>query len=389
MPSVFVTSPAILTGVGAFSELGSRTASLGRKVLLVTGRKGLRQAGVTDRALTLLGRAGCSVIPFEEVAGEPDLAVCDRGRQILRQEDCQVVVALGGGSALDAGKVMAGLAGHTEPTLEFWNGKAVIAPGVPFVSVPTTAGTGSEVTNNGVITNPDKRAKKSIRDERFVARVALVDPELTVTCPPEITAYAGMDALCQAIESFTSRHATPLTDALALAAVELLADGLLAAWREPEDLEARTRNSLGALMAGMALTNARLGLVHGLAHPLGARFGIAHGLVCSVLLPHVMELNRPFAIAKYRQLDHLLGGHCLDRIRQLMEKIRIPDDLRAYRIPPTLFPVIIDEALPSGSTAANPKKVTPEDARQVLVAACGIKSRDGHPSRPSPDMDQE
>jgi alcohol dehydrogenase class IV len=356
----------IITGPGALTSLPACVRRFGSSAMLVTGRTFARRVGLTERIVTDLAHVGCSVACFEDVGPEPDLATCDVARKFLAQHACDVVIAVGGGSVLDVGKVVAGLANESQPSLDYWNGALPDRPGVPFIAIPTTSGSGSEVTPNGVITNPDIPTKRSIRDNSFMARVAIVDPELTRECPPNVTAHSGMDALCQALESFISLHATPATDAFALAAVSLVADGLEAAWSRPDDMLARTSVATGSLFAGISMTNARAGVVHGLAHPLGARLGMAHGRICAILLPWAMRLNRSAAPDKFTRLDMTLGGDADEFVHGLLVRFGIPTRLPANLVPRADFDAIIEDTLQSGSTKANPKLVTADDCRQVL-----------------------
>lgn len=371
MSSVFRTVPTIHFGWGAVEGLGPVVAQWGRRALLVTGRRALRQAGITDRLVSLLEAAQIDVVLFEEVEPEPEVSICDRGRRICREESIEVVIGAGGGSALDAAKVIAGLANELPDTREYHDQRTPTVPGLPFVAVPTTSGTGAEVTPNGVISDHERGVKKSIRHPSFLARAAVVDPELTLSLPPRITALSGLDALAHAVESYTSRNAWPLTEALSLRAVGLIAQHLLRAYREGRDREARTAMSAASLLGGLALANARLGIVHGLAHPLGIRLGLPHGLVCGVLLPHAVELNRETAERKYAELSALIGRDVAEFTRSLLEEFGIEPDLRAAGLRPEHFPEIVPEALASGSTRANPKEVTEEDVLRLLKAVAG------------------
>ena len=218
------------------------------------------------------------------------------------------------------------------------------------------------------MTDPTGPTKQSIRSDSFLPRVAIVDPELTVSMPPGVTARSGMDALTQAIEAYWSIHATPITDALALRAVELISAHLLAAYERGDDVVARDAMAHGSLLAGMAFANARLGAVHGLAHPLGVRYAVGHGEVCAVLLPHVMRLNRPAAPAKYDRISHVVGTDAADFAARLLERLDLPTTLRHTGLRKEDFRTIVAEAMPSGSLRANPKKVTEEDLTAILAA---------------------
>ena len=299
MPSNFATVGRVVTGWGAARELGAVAAALGRRALLVTGRSALRAAGITDRLVESLRAGGVRVELFEGVEPEPGVETVDRGREAFERGRCDMVVAAGGGSALDVGKAVAALAAGSAPTREYYSRRPLPSRFAPSVTVPTTSGTGSEVTPVSVLGDASAGLKHSLRGPSLLPAAAVVDAELTVTCPADVTASAGMDALTQAVESYLSRLATPLTDALALHAVELIWLNILAAYQHGEDRSAREAMSYGSLLAGMALANARLGAVHGMAHPIGWRYRLRHGVVCAALLPHVLRFNREAVAEKY------------------------------------------------------------------------------------------
>jgi len=364
----FTTAREIVAGAGSLGCVGQRAAGLGSRALVVTGRSAMRESGATGRVLHLLGRAGVEGVVFDQVEHDPDVTTVDAGRAACREGRCHVVVGLGGGSALDAAKAIAGLAGETAPTADFQQGKAIGQPALPIIAIPTTSGTGAEVTKNAVLSDRSRRLKKSIRAESLMPAVAIVDPELTVSCPPRVTAAAGMDALVQAIESFTSVHATPLTEALSFEAARRLVGSLAAAWEDGSDLAAREDCAYGSLMAGMALANARLGAVHGIAHPLGARYGLEHGVACALLMPHVMRLNRDHVGDKYARLSALAGRDIVAFVEGLVERFGLRRALDAVTIPREDFAAIAKESMPSGSLKANPRKFTEDDVVAVLEA---------------------
>ncbi len=371
MSPVFRSVSTVHFGWGLVRELGPVVAEWGRRALLVTGRRALRQAGTTDRLVQLLQAAKVDVRLFEEVEPEPDVAICDAGRRICRQESIEVVIGAGGGSAMDVAKVVAGLANELPPTCEYHGQRTASVPGLPFVAVPTTSGTGAEVTPNGVISDRERGVKKSIRHPGFLARAALVDPELTVSTPPRVTAQSGLDAFVQAVESYTSRHAWPVTEALSLRAAQLIAGHIRTAYHDGRDVVARTAMSAGSLMAGIALANARAGVVHGLAHSLGIRLGLPHGLVCGTLFPHAVELNRETVREKYEALSAVVGADLLGFARSLLREFDVPEDFGDYGLREQDFSEVVTEAMASGSTRANPKAVTEEDVRHMLEAVAG------------------
>jgi len=364
--STFGAPGRFLFGVGALEMLGDEARRFGRRAVLVTGRKAMAQAGVTGRALESLAEAGVEPALFDEVEPEPDVTTVDRLRQVVREHEAGVVIGLGGGSAIDAAKVAAGLAKRDEPTRAFHGAVEVTRPVLPNIAVPSTSGTGSEMTNNGVISDHSRQQKASIRHESMVPAVALVDPEITVSCSPEVTAMSGVDALVQAIESYVSRNATPMTDGLALRAVEELVTALPAVVTQPENIELRTAAAWGSTMAGLALSNARLGVVHGLAHSIGIRYGVPHGLVCGVLLPTALEFNREAIPEKFETLRQVLGGDPVGYTQSLLLACGLPTHLKAYGLDPDTFDAMAEESLPSGSTKANPRNVTKADIIAML-----------------------
>ena len=367
----FQTAREIVTGLGCVRCAGTRARALGTRVLLVTGRRAMRASGTTDALLALLADANLPVVLFEEVEHDPDLATIDAGRKLCRDEACDVVIGLGGGSAIDAAKAIAGLAHEASPTVAYQDGKAITAPALPLVAIPTTSGTGSEATKVAVLTNAATRVKKSIRADTMWPAVAIVDPELTVSCPPAVTAASGMDALVQAIDSFTSIHATPLTDALAYDAACRLIRALEAAYDDGQNLDAREQCAYGSRQAGMALANARLGAVHGIAHPLGARCGLAHGVACALLMPPVMRLNAPHVGDKYARLSAVAGGDIIAFVERLLDRLGLLSAFHGPSVSGEEVVSIVEESMASGSLKANPTPVTEEDVMDILEALPG------------------
>ena len=393
MAGTFRTIAKILTGAGSIRQLGGVVAALGKRALIVTGSGSVSRSGALAKARESLSEAG---IDFEEHPGvlpEPDLATVELVRGRIH-EGFDVVVSIGGGSVIDAAKAAAGLAREDGSVREYQAGRAVETRGVAHIAVPTTAGTGAEVTPNAVITDPDGPLKSSIRGETLYPAAAVVDPELLLTLPKRLTAESGMDALVQAIESYVSIHATPLTDALSLHAITLLARGLVSAYEDGADLDARSDCASGSLAAGVALANARLGVVHGIAHPLGARLGVAHGQVCATLLPASIRLNVHAAPEKYDEVSRrLLAGFSTAGSRGVTAPGLTPDEVerKAPRadvliddllvrldmpktipgLTPDAFPVIVKESMPSGSLKANPLTIEEKHVEELLREVTG------------------
>lgn len=366
----------VFFGVGVRGQLGQHAALLGQRALIVCGRTALRASGTLDELRASVEAAGVGVAVFDEVEAEPSVATVERGRTAFAAEGCDLVVAAGGGSALDVGKAIAALAPLPEPTAHFFAGAEITGQGRPCIALPTTSGTGAEVTPNSVLTDTATGLKASIRGHALLPEIALVDPELTVSCPPDQTTYSGLDALTQAIESYVSLGANPISDAWAEESVRRIAGSLRAAVADGADLEARTDMALGSLLAGLALASARLGLVHGLAHPLGATYHLPHGRVCGALLPAVMRFNEEAAGAKYARLAELLGlgesaSALVAWVWRLVEELGADIDFASAGLHAQDFDAIIAPTLASGSTKHNPRPVDEASVREFLVGLMG------------------
>lgn len=366
-PFVFQTVGKIDFGLDTLNVLGNEAAALGRGALVIAGRHALAEGKAVETIRHLCHKAGVETVLFDSPpAGEADLESVDRARRLRAESRCDVVIGLGGGSVLDTAKAVAGLANEPAPVREYFDGRPIASAGVPWIAIPTTAGSGAEVTKNAVLCDPARNLKLSIRDDRFLANVVIVDPRLTCSCPPRVTAESGMDALAQAIEAFTSLGSNPLADALAFEAARLGLRSLVAAYRENSNIEARSNMSLGSLLAGVALANARLGAIHGLAHPLGVRWTIPHGRICAILLAPVMRFNESVVGEKYGRLSTLVGRPIIEHIEHVRDQLEIPADLRQYRITNEEVEWIIRESLPSGSLKMNPRPTGADDLRAIL-----------------------
>ncbi len=285
---VFVRMPEIHFGAGALSRLPSLVGAGGKRILLVTGLSSFRQSAHYERLTAALGAAG--ITTFEvSVSGEPSPAFVDEVVARYRNENPDWVVSIGGGSALDAGKAISAMLPSGDSVVEYLECKDTKKHDgrkVPFIAIPTSSGTGAEATKNAVLSDIGRAGyKSSLRHDRFVPDIALVDPELALSCPPDVTAACGMDALTQLLESYVSTKASPMTDALALSGLEHVAVGLLPSVENgAQDIEARSHMAYGALLSGITLANAGLGVVHGYAGPLGGFHPIPHGVVCGTLV---------------------------------------------------------------------------------------------------------
>ena len=312
----FATATRILFGPGRFREAAPIAAALGRRVLVVTGAGGDRAASL----LRQLREAGVHPEVFA-VRGEPSAATVLAGIEAARGSGCDMVLGIGGGSALDTGKAIAALIANGGELLDYLEvigrGQPLRKQSAPYVAIPTTAGTGSEVTRNAVLESQEHRVKVSLRSPLMLPSFAIVDPELTYSMPPSLTASTGLDALTQLIEPFVCNLPNPLIDSVCREGIRIAALSLRRAYHDGSDTIARERMSLASLFGGLALANARLGAVHGLAGSLGGRLGAPHGAICARLLPYVMEVNiralqtreaGSQALERYREIAVLLTG---------------------------------------------------------------------------------
>lgn len=378
-PFALATATAILFGRGQAGHAAARVADIGGRVLLVHGRDARRASWLADA----LAAQGCAVTGFA-VPREPDIPLVQDG--ILAANGAQVVVALGGGAVIDTGKAVAALVPATRPMLDHLEvvgrGLPLDHPPLPFVAIPTTAGTGAEVTRNAVIGVPDHRRKVSLRDARMLPRLAIVDPALTDGCPRAVTLASGLDAITQVVEPYVCTRANPLTDALCR---EAIPRGIVAIRRlmEAEDPAARDDMAWVSLCGGLALANAGLGAVHGLAGPLGGLTGAAHGAICGALLPHVLAANRraaadPAIIARLDQVAHWIGAAFGRPHASAPEAARALADwshaaglpaLSALGIGPEAQAAAAEAAAASSSMKANPAALTTADLRRAMEDA--------------------
>ena len=361
LPSNLIVPPRTLTGRGRLAALLPEASRFGPRGILVHGRSS-SVSGVTERVLSKIP-PGASVKCWRHSGGEPTLGQVDELLEAVRSHDASWVAGIGGGSVMDLAKAAAGLRHARRAPAAYHDGAALERPGIPFIAAPTTAGTGAEATLNSVLTNERTGQKKSIRDDSLMPRLVILDADLLATCPPDVVAASGLDALTQAVEAFTSRHATWLSDQLALRGLGLIAANVESVFAGARDTAADELLT-GSYLAGLALSMARLGVVHGLAHPLGTRYHAAHGIVCAVCLPLAIEMNRATVGPKYDAMSRAAGGDLLARTRQLLDRLAIRSPFQGQAL--TDREGIVAETLASGSTAANPKAVSAEDVEELL-----------------------
>ncbi len=379
----FATAAHIVFGPGRLAEAGDLARGLGRRALVVTG--GSRRHA--ERLTGLLRVAGVSSEVFA-CAGEPAVDTVLAGLDQAKKMVADCVVGLGGGSAIDAAKAIAGLLGNPGDPFDYLeiigNGRPLPARATPWMAIPTTAGTGAEVTRNAVLSVPQRGLKVSLRSPQLFARVALVDPELTLDLPPELTAATGMDALTQLIEPYVCNRSNPATDVLCAAGLPKAARAIRRLRAAQHDLEARTDMALAALWSGQALTNAGLGAVHGLAAPIGGMFSAPHGAMCGALLGPIMQANlaalrqrapRHPALLRYTEVASWLTGNesaTADDgvlwVIDLVANLAIPS-LAKHGVTSRQIPEIVARGLEASSMKANPLPLTAEELAVAVVAA--------------------
>jgi alcohol dehydrogenase class IV len=369
-------------GNGNLGLIGNEAITMGKKAMIVCGKKSMRDNGTMERLLYLLEEKGVTWTLFEGINPEPRVEVIDDALLQLRSEKADIVIGIGGGSALDLGKALALLAvytGNAESYFGSQGSEKLTKPGLPYIAIPTTAGTGSEVTNNSVFINSSTGLKQSIASPFMFPRVAIVDPEITKDVPPTVTAASGMDALTHGVESYLSRGANDITKALAYKSIKLISRSLKRAYDNPCDMEARADMALGSLIAGMAFGNSGLGIAHGISHPLGYHFHIPHGIANAMLLPKALEYNREVAKEEIADLyecffpkNKTLEGMelkveaVISSIEELARQLRIPQRLEALGVKKEAFGQIAQESFASRSIKYNKKEATVEDVMGIL-----------------------
>jgi len=371
---------AIEFGWGSLTRLTSIIKDAGGTRAFVVGDPGVVKAGLVDRVVGELSAAGMPTVIFSDVQSDPDVRSVDIGARLAREAECDIVIGVGGGSSLDIAKAVGLMLTNPGNIRDYAGIGKVGLPGAPVVAIPTTAGTGSELTIWSVLSDRDKHIKISIGSVLNCARVALLDPQLTVSLPPAITAATGMDALTHALESYVNTATQPISEAMSEKAMALIARSLRVAVAQPGNAQARADMLLASTIAAMAFNSTRLGLVHAFAMPLGARFHIPHGLVNAIMLPAVMRYNLPGNLEKYARIAEIFGeriaglsvrdaaGLSVPAVETLKADIGITAKLGQFGVTEADLSSVADEALLSGNVPVNPRQPTHEDMVSLLRA---------------------
>jgi alcohol dehydrogenase class IV len=364
-------------GLGAAANLADRVKEYGTDRVLLVADPGLPET-VLDRVTAPLDEGGVSRAVFRDIEPEPDARGVEAGRELARSEGCEVVVGVGGGSTLDTAKAIAVMLRNEGHIRDYAGQDLIPEPGAPVIAMPTTAGTGSEVTIWSVIAEKDEKKKYGVGGRYMTATLALCDPELTVTLPPHITATSGIDALAHALESYVNKATQPVSEALSLQAMQLVAKSLRLAVVDGENLEARSDMLLASLMAGMAFNSTRLGIAHALAMPLGAGYKIPHSTIIAVLLPEVMRFNLVGNLEKFVRIAGIFGERperlpvrdaaelSVGAILKLYEDVGISDGLARYGVREEHLRDLAEAGIQTGNIPVNPRKPTVEDLVEIM-----------------------
>ena len=372
----------ILAGMGSLERLGEEAKALeANKSLLVTD-KGVMTSGIGEKAQALLKKEGIELDIFDKVIPDPDIGCAEACIQMAKRDKYDLILGVGGGSSMDIASAVSVMCTNPGTVRDYLGINLVKNPGIPTILIPTTAGTGAEVTPNAILTDVEAKLKKAIVSPYILPRVAIVDPLLSVSMPPQVTSSSGIDALTHAIESYTSNKATIMTDLFAKEAIILIGQSLRTAVANGNNLQARYDMSIGSLYAGIALANAGVTAVHALAYPLGGQFKVAHGISNGVLLPYVMEFNVLGDIPKFVQIAQYLGAkiehlplleqayHAAKAVKAIYKDLKIPQSLTELKVPKEAIPEMARAAMNvTRLMGNNPRDMTVEDVERIYEKA--------------------
>jgi len=371
----------VVRGIGAVEQLGEEAKALGAKRALVVTDKNLAEAGLVEKVEGPLKSAGIEVDVLDEGMPDPTVKFVEKGTEVIRNGNFGVIIGLGGGSNIDAAKAMSVMASNPGSICDYEGSDKFSNPPMPIIAVPTTAGTGSEVTYASVVTDTDRDYKFVVWSSLIPPRVAILDPQMPATAPAMIRISAGMDALTHAVESYVSKNANPYSESLALSAIKLVSDNLRQSIADASNAEAMANMQLAANMAGMAFTNTRLGIVHAIALPPSALFHIPHGIANAILLPYGMDFNlignpRKFVDIAYAMGENVSGMTVMEAamlapeaVRNLAIDIDAPRNLETVGAERESIPKMAEDGMKSGHLAVNPRQVSIEDVVEIFEAA--------------------
>lgn len=381
---IFKMPAKVRFGEGIHKQLGTILKDeMGFSKVFVATDKGIVATGIIDKVKEGLDKGGIAYEIYDELIPDPTIEVVDEAADVLRQSGADVVLAVGGGSPIDTAKAMCMLQTNEGSVRDYLFGgsKQVTRETMPLVCIPTTAGTGSEMTAASVITNNQDKTKVSVTHENLIPRMAFIDPELQMGMPPFITATTGMDALTHAIESYVSLNAEPISDAMGIAAIRMISENIRLATADGSNKFARTNMAIASTIAGVAFMNGGLGVVHGIAQTIGAVAHVAHGVANSLLLPYCMERNVVGNLEKFRNIAIAMGENidglsereaaqaAVDAVFQLAEDLKVPMKLKDVGVTREMFPEIIEGTMEYRLLGVNPCKLKPSDIEEILENA--------------------
>jgi len=381
MNFIYPRSPEIIFGRGSIRNLPDKVKALGIDQVFVVSDKGIRKAGITDKLIALLQEANIKVNLFEEIEKEPTAMNIEEAKKELKASGAKMVIGLGGGSALDVSKAVALLATNEGDILSYVGVEKFKKEGLPLIAIPTTAGTGSEVTRFIVFIGPEVKTKLVIVSQLAIPKCAILDPELTITLPPKVTAATGMDALTHAIESYVNVSSNYLSESLSMKAIQLIAKSLRKAVARGSNIEAREEMLAASLLAGLAFNSTRLGIVHAMSQPAGGHFDIPHGISNAILLPYVMEYNLIGNIERYIDIAVAFGEkidglspmeaamRSVKAVRDLMRDIGITEKLGDFGVREEDLEMLASEAMESGNILVNPRFPSKKDIIEIYKKA--------------------
>lgn len=380
----FLIPPVLITGSGSSQNIGEEIKKLGVKKGLLVTDKIISELGLMDGVKKGLTESGIEFAVFDGITAEPTVDFVNDGVSAFKENDCEFVLAFGGGSAIDTAKAVSVMVTNKGSIEDFMGLNRIPQKGVPLITIPTTAGTGSEVTIFTIITDTATDVKMLLGSQFLLPRISIVDPLLTVSCPRGLTAAVGIDALTHAVEAYVSIKAQPMSDIFCLSAIELLSGNLRQAWSNGNNLEAREKVMMGALNAGIAFSNSSVALVHGMSRPIGAYFHVPHGVSNAALLGVVTEFSLMGNPARYAQIAKAMGENVTGlsdmeaaeranrSIKKLIRDVKIPSlkelGIQGEKLD-ELAPKMADAAIASGSPGNNPRQATKEEIVELYKTA--------------------
>jgi alcohol dehydrogenase class IV len=377
----FYVPTKIVKGIGALEQLGTEAKVFNAKRALIVTGKNIAKVGVAELVQKCLTKSGIETEIFDEVMPDPTVKLVEKGTVIVKEGNFDLLIGLGGGSNIDAAKAMSIMANNPGSICDYEGADKFSNPTLPIIAIPTTAGTGSEVTYSAVITDTDRNYKFVVWSSLVAPKVAILDPRMPSTAPISVIVAAGMDALTHAIESYVSKNANAYSDTLALASMKLIEDNLRQCVADPHNLTMMFHMQIAANMAGMAFTSTKLGIVHALALPVSALFHVPHGIANAILLPHGMEFNLIAYPKKFINIARTMGEHVdglrmmeaayasVDAVVELADDIGAPINLERVGVTQESLSKMAEDAMKSGHIAVNPRHVTLEDAMMILEKA--------------------